>query len=89
MGYPTTREDAAPKPVPRLGFQAEGTDRKPTVQFSSANVHVRSGEGKEEAVNGEGNLVIGNDPMAGDPKIAAQTGSRRRAGRPGSVERDP
>jgi hypothetical protein len=61
--------------VPHLGYEEKGIDEKPTVQFSSANVQIESGEGKEEAVNGEGNLVIGNDPTVGDPKTAAQTGS--------------
>jgi hypothetical protein len=41
--------------------QAAGIGGKPTVQFSGANVQVVSGTGKTEAVNGEGNLVIGYD----------------------------
>src|SRR5207249_3777178 len=43
---------------------------KPTIQFSGVNVQIVNGEGKEEAMNGAGNLVVGYDEFPGE-----QTGS--------------
>jgi hypothetical protein len=56
--------------VPHLGYEVEGIDKKPTVQFSGANVQVLSGTGNTNGTpNGEGNLVVGYDEEPG-----AQTG---------------
>jgi hypothetical protein len=47
--------------LPHIKYEAEGIDKKPTVQFSGANVEIVNGEGKTATTNGEGNLVIGYD----------------------------
>jgi hypothetical protein len=57
--------------LPHLDYVAAGVGGQPTVRFSGVNVQVVNGEGKTEAVNGEGNLVIGYDENAG----RTQTGS--------------
>jgi hypothetical protein len=44
-----------------VNVEAEGVDKKPTVQFSGANVQVINGMGKTTSTNGEGNLVVGYD----------------------------
>ena len=56
--------------LPYLKFVASGVDGKPTIQVSGANVQILSGAGKEETLNGEGNLIIGYDELPG-----TQTGS--------------
>jgi hypothetical protein len=56
--------------LPHIKYQAEGIDKKPTIQFSAANVQIINGEGKTSTINGEGNLIIGYDEG-----IGTQTGS--------------
>jgi hypothetical protein len=56
--------------LPHIKYEAEGIDKKPTIQFSAVNVQVINGQGKTKTVNGVGNLVIGYDELAG-----TQTGS--------------
>jgi hypothetical protein len=56
--------------LPHTKYVAEGIDKKPTIQFSGANVQIINGEGKTTTTNGEGNLVIGYDEEPG-----SQTGS--------------
>jgi hypothetical protein len=56
--------------LPYVKFVKEGVDKKPTIQFSGANVQVVSGAAKETEINGLGNLIIGRDEEPG-----AQTGS--------------
>jgi hypothetical protein len=49
-----------------LGFEGEGIDRKPTVQFTEANLQVLSGTGHTYGTpDGEGNLVVGYDEEPG------------------------
>jgi hypothetical protein len=60
------------KVAPHIKYEEHGVGGKPTIQFSGVNVQVVNGEGKTEAVNGEGNLVIGYDENERDH---AQTGS--------------
>lgn len=57
--------------LPHLKYLASGVGGKPTIQFSGVNLQVISGAtGKETAINGLGNLVIGYDEEPG-----TQTGS--------------
>jgi hypothetical protein len=56
--------------LPYVKFVKEGIDKKPTIQFSGANVQVVSGAAKESEINGLGNLVVGRDEEPG-----TQTGS--------------
>ena len=56
--------------LPYIKYVASGVGGKPTIQFSGANLQVVSGLSSEEAVNGAGNLIVGNDELPG-----AQTGS--------------
>ena len=51
-------------------YEAEGIDKKPTAVFSGVNVQIVGVPGKEETLNGEGNLIIGANPEPGE-----QTGS--------------
>ncbi len=44
---------------------ASGVGGKPTIQFSGVNVQLASGVGKEAAINGEGNLIVGYDESPG------------------------
>jgi len=53
-----------------VNVQEEGVDKKPTIQFTGANVQIVNGEGSTKTANGEGNLVVGYDEKPG-----AQTGS--------------
>ncbi len=54
-----------------MQFEAEGIDKKPTIQFTGVNVQILSGAGKESSLpNGEGNLIVGYDESPGP-----QTGS--------------
>jgi hypothetical protein len=56
--------------LPYIKYQKQGVDKKPTIQFSGANLQVLSGAGKEATLNGEGNLIVGYDEGPG-----TQTGS--------------
>ena len=56
--------------LPHIKYQAEGIDKKPTIQFSAINLQLINGEGKTGTTNGEGNLIIGYDENA-----KTQTGS--------------
>lgn len=56
--------------LPYVKFVKEGIDKKPTIQFSAANVQIVNGEGHTASVNGEGNLVIGYDAF-GPPQIGS------------------
>src|ERR1700728_3061180 len=56
--------------LPYMKFIKEGVDKKPTIQFSGANLQVIDGSKSETAVNGTGNLIIGYDEGTG-----TQTGS--------------
>jgi hypothetical protein len=56
--------------LPYIKYVASGVGGKPTIQVSGANVQIESGYGKEQEINGAGNLVIGYDEEPG-----AQTGS--------------
>ena len=47
--------------LPDIKYEAEGVDKKPTIQFSGVNVQILSGAGSETALNGAGNLFIGYD----------------------------
>lgn len=51
--------------LPYIKYVASGVDGKPTIQFSGVNLQIASGVGKEEAINGEGNLIIGYDESPG------------------------
>jgi hypothetical protein len=51
--------------LPYIKYVASGVDGKPTIQFSGVNVQLASGVGKEAAINGEGNLIIGYDESPG------------------------
>lgn len=67
---PTAELTTLNKILPHITYVAEGIDKKPTIQFSSANVQIISGEKYEYHENGEGNLIIGYDEEPG-----TQTGS--------------
>jgi hypothetical protein len=69
-GLTTAEKETLLAILPYTKFVNEGVDKKPTIQFSGANVQVVSGAAKETEINGLGNLVIGNDEEPG-----AQTGS--------------
>jgi hypothetical protein len=56
--------------LPYINYEAEGIDKKPTIQFSGANLQVIDGSGLETTINGTGNLILGYDPSPG-----TQTGS--------------
>jgi hypothetical protein len=56
--------------LPDMKYVKEGVDKKPTIQFSGANLQVIDGSGSETTVNGTGNLILGYDEKPG-----AQTGS--------------
>jgi hypothetical protein len=56
--------------LPHINYEAEGIDKKPTIQFSGANLQVIDGSGSETTVNGTGNLILGYDE-----KAKTQTGS--------------
>lgn len=64
--------------LPFVNFVKEGIDKKPTIQFSRANVQIVNGLGKTQSINGTGNLIIGYDEGA-EPGPAGggheQTGS--------------
>ena len=64
--------------LPYVNFVKEGIDKKPTIQFSRANVQIVNGLGKTQSINGTGNLIIGYDEGA-EPGPAGggheQTGS--------------
>jgi hypothetical protein len=56
--------------LPHINYEAEGVDKKPTVQFTGINLQVIDGSGSETTVNGTGNLILGYDE-----KAKTQTGS--------------
>jgi hypothetical protein len=58
------------KVLPYINYEAEGIDKKPTIQFSGINLQVINGSGKEAELNGTGNLILGYDEAPG-----TQTGS--------------
>jgi len=51
--------------LPYIQYVGSGVDGKPTIQFSGVNVQLVSGVGKEEAINGEGNLIVGYNESPG------------------------
>jgi hypothetical protein len=51
-------------------YESAGVGGKPTVVFSRVNLQIESGGGKEEDINGAGNLIVGYDEFSG-----TQTGS--------------
>ena len=51
--------------LPYVKFVKEGIDKKPTIQFSGANVQIVNGAGVTASTNGEGNLVIGYEASGG------------------------
>jgi hypothetical protein len=68
---PQAEQEKLEQVLPYVTYEAEGIDKKPTIQFSGANVQVLSGSGSTHGtLNGEGNLVIGYDEEPG-----LQTGS--------------
>jgi hypothetical protein len=69
-GLTTVEKETLLAVLPYVKFVKEGVDKKPTIQFSGANVQVVSGAAKETEINGLGNLVVGKDEEPG-----AQTGS--------------
>lgn len=58
------------KILPHMAYASEGIDARPTLRFSGVNVQVLSGAGKEDDLNGEGNLIVGYDEQPRE-----QTGS--------------
>jgi hypothetical protein len=66
----TTDQQTLLSILPHVSFQASGVGGKPTIQFSGVNLQVVNGSGSETTLNGEGNLVIGYDPIP-----VTQTGS--------------
>jgi hypothetical protein len=65
---PDTAELATLKNIlPHISYEVKGVGGKPTIQVKSVNVQIVSGSG---TLNGEGNLIIGDDQVAG-----TQTGS--------------
>ena len=46
----------------------------PNIFITGANLHIRSGAGSTDAVNGKGNLIVGYDEMVGSTE-ASRTGS--------------
>jgi hypothetical protein len=69
-GLTTAEKETLLAVLPYVKFVKEGIDKKPTIQFSGANVQVVSGAAKESEINGLGNLVVGRDEEPG-----TQTGS--------------
>jgi hypothetical protein len=69
-GLTTAEKETLLAMLPYVKFVKEGIDKKPTIQFSGANVQVVSGAAKESEINGLGNLVVGRDEEPG-----TQTGS--------------
>jgi hypothetical protein len=69
-GLTTAEKETLLAVLPYIKFVKEGIDKKPTIQFSGANVQVVSGAAKESEINGLGNLVVGRDEEPG-----TQTGS--------------
>ena len=69
-GLTTADKETLLAVLPYVKFVKEGIDKKPTIQFSGANVQIVSGAAKETELNGLGNLVVGRDEEPG-----AQTGS--------------
>ncbi len=67
--------------LPHIRYIASGVGGKPTIQFSRVNVQIVDGEGSENLVNGEGNLVIGypGDSVEGSRAEEAETGSHNLA----------
>ncbi len=59
--------------LPYIKFVSSGVGGKPTIQVSGANLQIVNGEGKENSVNGVGNLVVGYD--GGTLGGLTQTGS--------------
>ncbi len=62
--------------LPYEKYVASGVGGKPTIQFSGANVQILSGAGEENALNGEGNLIVGYDNF---PGAQTQAGSNNLA----------
>ena len=50
--------------LPHITFVASGVASKPTIRFSGVNVQIEAAQQITEAINGEGNLVIGYDENA-------------------------
>ncbi len=69
-GLTTAEKETLLAVLPYVKFAKEGIDKKPTIQFSGANVQVVSGAAKESEINGLGNLIVGRDEEPG-----TQTGS--------------
>jgi hypothetical protein len=69
-GLTTAEKETLLAVLPYIKFVKEGIAKKPTIQFSGANVQVVSGAAKESEINGLGNLVVGRDEEPG-----TQTGS--------------
>lgn len=62
-----SEQEALKEMLPYVKFVKEGIGKKPTIQFSAANVQIVNGEGHTASANGEGNLVIGYEE-AGPPQ---------------------
>src|ERR1700733_3203210 len=69
-GLSTAEKETLLAVLPYVKFVKEGIGKKPTIQFSGANVQVVSGAAKESEINGLGNLIVGRDEEPG-----TQTGS--------------
>ena len=69
-GLTTAEKETLLAVLPYVKFVKEGIDKKPTIQFSGANMQVVSGAAKESEIDGLGNLVVGRDEAPG-----TQTGS--------------
>ncbi len=69
-GLTTAEKETLLAVLPYVKYVKEGIGKKPTIQFSGANVQVVSGAAKESEINGLGNLVVGRDEEPG-----TQTGS--------------
>jgi hypothetical protein len=69
-GLTTADKETLLAVLPYVKFVKEGIGKKPTIQFSGANVQIVSGAAKETELNGLGNLIVGKDEEAG-----TQTGS--------------
>ena len=66
----TSEQEALKELLPYVKFVKEGIDKKPTIQFTGANVQVYAGGSTENQTNGLGNLYVGLDGLPGN-----QTGS--------------
>jgi hypothetical protein len=64
-GLTTAEKETLLAVLPYVKFVKEGIAKKPTIQFSGANVQVVSGAAKESEINGLGNLIVGRDEEPG------------------------